>query len=651
MGKLLWEPSAEWKRNANITRFMDFVNKRHGQNCQNYGELYNWSIDNAPDFWAAMWDFADIKASKRWDTVVDDISKMPGAKWFSGARLNYAENLLQRRDNHTAIISKLETQESTKVSYAELYDTVARLAKSLREIGVTRGDRVVAYSPNIIQTAVAMLAATSIGAIWSSAATDTGLKAALDRFGQIEPKVLFAADEYFYKGKVFNSLVNVEQIVKGVPSIEKVIVASYKGEKADISHVPNSVHFDDFLSKDKGLEIQFEQVPFEHPLYIMFSSGTTGKPKCLVQGVGGILISHLKDLLLFTDLKPEDTHYYISTCSWMMWNWLLTSLAVGATVVLYDGNVLYPDMYAIWKLIQDERVTIFGTSASYINLLKSQGAKPGEECDLSPLREISQTGSALSAEGFEWIYQEVKKDLYFNSMSGGTDINAVFIGGNPISQVYAGEIAAPTLAMKLKAYDEKGNSIVGRQGELVCEASAPSMPLYFWNDPDGKRYHDAYFNVYPGIWRHGDYILISSDTGGTTFYGRSDSVLMPSGVRIGTAEIYNQMEEMEEIADSLAIGQSWEGDQRIILFVKLAEGYQLTDDLKNKIRKTLRVSASPRHVPAKIIEVPDIPYTLNMKKVESAVTNILHGKPVLNRDALINPDSLDYFENVEELKT
>ncbi len=313
MSKLLWEPSEEWKRNTNMTKFMDFVNKRHGKNFQDYNGLFNWSIDSTPDFWAAMWDFADIKASKRWDTVVDDVSKMPGAKWFSGARLNYAENLLQRRDNHTAIISKLETQESTKVSYAELYDTVARLAKSLREIGVTRGDRVVAYSPNIIQTAVAMLAATSIGAIWSSAATDTGLKAALDRFGQIEPKVLFAADEYFYKGKVFNSLVNVEQIVKGVPSIEKVIVASYKGEKADISHVPNSVHFDDFLSKDKGLEIQFEQVPLEHPLYIMFSSGTTGKPICLVQGVGGILISHLKDLLLFTDLKPEDTHYYIST--------------------------------------------------------------------------------------------------------------------------------------------------------------------------------------------------------------------------------------------------------------------------------------------------------------------------------------------------
>lgn len=650
-GKLLWEPSEEWKKNSNMTRFMDFVNKRHGQNFQDYNGLYNWSIESISDFWVAMWDFADIKASKRWDTVVDDANKMPGAKWFSGAELNYAENLLKYRDNRTAIISKRETEKSEKMSYAELYDTVARLAKSLREIGVAPGDRVVAYTPNMVETAIAMLAATSIGAIWASAATDTGLEAALDRFGQIGPKVLFVADEYFYKGKVFNSLSNVEKIVEGVPSIEKVIVASYMGERGDISSVPKSVHFDDFLAKEKGLEIKFEQVPFEHPLYIMFTSGTTGKPKCLVQGVGGILISHLKDLLLFTDLKPEDTHYYVTTCSWMMWNWLLTSLAVGATAVLYDGNIMYPDWGAIWKMIQDEKVTVFGTSASYINLLKSQGTHPGKEYDLSSLKEISQTGSALSAEGFEWLYQEVKKDLYFNSMSGGTDINAVFVGHNPISPVYSGEITGPTLAMKVKSYGEDGKPVIGKQGELVCEASAPSMPLYFWNDPDGKRYHDAYFNVYPGVWRHGDYILVHSDTGGITFYGRSDSVLMPSGVRIGTAEIYNQVDKIEEIEDSLAIGQDWEGDQRIILFVKLAPGYQLTDDLKTSVRKILRVGASPRHIPAKIIEVPDIPYTLNMKKVESAVTNLIHGKPVLNRDALVNPKSLDYFENLEELKT
>lgn len=651
MAKLLWKPSAEYKRNTNMMKFTEFVNKRHGKNFRDYDGLYQWSIEDIPDFWVAMWDFADIKASKRWNRVVDDATKMPGAKWFSGAKLNYAENLLRHRDNRIAIISKKETLPSVKMTYAELYDAVARLAKSLREIGVVPGDRVVAYSPNIMETAIAMLAATSIGAIWASAATDTGLDAALDRFGQIGPKVLFTSDEYFYKGKTFNTMANLERIVKGVPSIEKVIVASYLGNRVDISGVPNSVYFDDFLAKEKGLKIKFEQVPFEQPLYIMFTSGTTGKPKCLVQGVGGILISHLKDLLLFTDLKPDDIHYYVTTCSWMMWNWLLTSLAVGAKVVLYDGNIMHPDWGVIWKMIQDERVTIFGTSASYINLLKSQGVHPGKEYDLSSLREISQTGSALSAEGFEWIYQEVKKDLYFNSMSGGTDINAVFIGGNPISPVYAGEIAAPTLAMKVKAYDEKGNSVIGTQGELVCEAPAPSMPLYFWNDPDGKRYQDAYFNVYPGVWQHGDYILIHRDTRGTTFYGRSDSVLMPSGVRIGTAEIYNQVDKLEEVEDSLAIGQDWQGDQRIILFVKLAPGYQLTDDLKNKIRKTLRENTSPRHVPAKIIKVPEIPYTLNMKKVESAVTNLMHGKPVLNRDALVNPKSLDYFENLEELKT
>jgi len=651
MSKLLWEPSEEWKRNANITKFMNLVNTRYGQNFHSYSELYHWSIDNIPDSWTAMWDFAEIKASKGWETVVDDVSKMPGARWFIGAELNFAENLLRYRDSHTAFIFRGETQKSARMSYAELYDSVARLAKPLREIGVAPGDRVVAYMPNMMETAIAMLAATSIGAIWASAATDTGLGAALDRFGQIEPKVLFVADEYFYKGKVFNSLSNVERIVEGTPSIEKVIVASYMGERPDISHIPNSVHFDDFLSKEKGHEIQFEQLPFEHPLYIMFSSGTTGKPKCLVQGAGGVLIKHLKDLLLYSDLKREDIHFYITTCSWMMWNWLLSSLAVGATVVLYDGNVLYPDIGAMWKLIQDERITIFGTSASYINLLKSQGAKPGRDYDLSSLREISQTGSPLSAEGFEYVYQEIKKDLYFNSMSGGTDINAVFIGGNPISPVYAGELAAPTLAMKMKAYDDKGNSIVDQQGELVCEAAVPSMPLYFWNDPNGERYRDAYFNVYPNVWRHGDYIMVHSETGGITFLGRSDSVLMPSGLRIGTAEIYNQVEKLEEVDDSLAIGQSWEGDQRIVLFVKLAEGYHLTEDLTNKIRKTLRENASPRHVPAKIIEVPDIPYTLNMKKVESAVTNIIHGKPVLNRDALINPDSLDYYKNLKELQS
>jgi len=651
MGKLLWEPTEERKRNANITKFMDFVNKRYKKNFRTYQELYDWSISKIPDFWASVWDFVGIKASKDYTTVVDDVSKMPGAKWFIGAKLNFAENLLRYRDDHTAFVFKGENQRSTRMSYAELYDSVARLAKSLREMGVAPGDRVVGYMPNMIETAVAMLATTSIGAIWSSCATDIGPMAALDRFGQIEPKVLFTADGYFYKGKTFNTLLNAAEIVKGIPSIKKVIVASYIEDKPNIDHIPNSVHYDDFLSKESGLEIKFEQLPFDHPVFIMFSSGTTGKPKCMVQGAGGILINHLKELIIQTDLKREDIHFFITTCSWMMWNWMLSSLAVGNTLILYDGNPIYPDPGAMWRLIQDEKVTMFGTSATYINYIRGQGLKPGKDYDLSSLREIWQTGSPLLPEGFEYAYREIKKDLHFNSSSGGTDINGCFCTGSPISPVYAGELQSPALGMKVKAYDENGNPVVDQQGELVCEASAPSMPLYFWKDPNDERYRRAYFSVYPNIWRHGDYIIIHGDTGGITFFGRSDSVLKPSGVRIGTAEIYNQVENLEEVTDSLAIGQNWRGDQRIILFVKLTEGYHLTEDLKNKIKVTLRKNASPRHVPAKIIEVPDIPYTMNMKKVESAVTNLIHGRPVLNRDALINPESLDYYEDLKELQT
>ncbi|MGC8811888.1 MAG: acetoacetate--CoA ligase, partial [bacterium] len=604
------------------------------------------SIENIPDFWARMWDFAGIKASRGYNQVVDDVKKMPGAKWFAGAYLNFAENLLRYRDDHLAFIFKGETQKYRQMSYRELYFTVARLAKSLREIGVKPGDRVVAYMPNLMETAIAMLAATSIGAVWSSCATDIGSQAALDRLGQVEPKVLFTVNGYYYKGKIFNSLVNAAEVAKGIPSLNKVVVTAYTDEKPDLKHIPNAIWFEDFLAKEKEPSLEFAQLPFDHPVYIMFSSGTTGKPKCMVQGAGGILINHLKELILHTDLKREDKIMYITTCSWMMWNWLLSSLGAGATVVLYDGHPSYPDDGAIWKLIQDEKITIFGTSASYINYIKSQGLKPGKSYDLSALREISQTGSPLSAEGFEYVYQEIKKDLHFNSISGGTDINGCFAAGSPIQPVYAGELQGPALAMKIKAYDEKGKEIYDQQGELVCEAAAPSMPLYFWNDPTGEKYRSAYFEVYPNVWRHGDYIVYHSDTGGITFYGRSDAVLKPSGVRIGTAEIYNVLDRIEEIADSVVVGQNWKGDQRIVLFVQLRPGNQLTEELKNKIRKALREQASPRHVPAVILETPGVPYTLNMKKVESAVTNIVNGRPVTNRDALMNPQVLDYFESI-----
>ena len=644
----LWTPSAERMRDANITRFIHDVNARWSLNLNSYSDLYKWSVENIEDFWATMWDYAEIKALQQYDSVVTDLSVMPGAKWFPGAKLNFAENLLRYQDDQLAFIFKGETQTSKRMTYAELHDSVARLAHSLRETGIGSGDRVVGYMPNLIETAIAMLAATSLGAAWSSCATDIGASAALERLGQVEPKVMITADGYFYKGKAFDTLEHAADVASGIPSLKKVIVVSYTRERPDISQIPNAIHYDDFLSKEKNLEIRFEQLPFDHPLYIMFSSGTTGKPKCMVQGAGGVLINQLKELLLHTDLKRSDRIFYITSCSWMMWNWLMSSLAVGATIVLYDGNPNYPDAGAMWKLIQDEKISIFGCSASYIHFLKKENISPRQNYDLTSLREISQTGSPLSSDGFEYVYREIKEDLHFNSISGGTDINGCFAAGNPILPVYAGELQSAALGMRIKSYDEKGNPIYDEQGELVCEAPAPSMPLHFWDDPDGSKYHNAYFGVYPNVWRHGDYVLIHEDTGGITFYGRSDAVLKPSGVRIGTAEIYAQMENLPEVADSLAVGQNYQDDQRVILFVKLASGFALTDELRDKIRKVLRENASPRHVPAVILEAPDIPYTLNMKKVESAVTNIINGRAVSNRDALINPWSLEYYEKVVE---
>lgn len=649
MGKLLWQPSTDRIEEANMTKFIDFVNNKHNLEIENYKQLYEWSTEKIPIFWETMWQYSQIKTSKNYTKVVDDLNKFPGAKWFEGAKLNFAENLLRHR-NGTAIIFRDETGKRDKISYSELFNQVTRLAEALRETGVVPRDRVCAYTPNLVETVVAMLAATSIGATWASCGAELGAQAALDRLGQIEPKILFTSDGYHYKGKTFHMLQKAEKVARGIKTLKKVVVIPYINEKPDITNIPNSVHYQDFLPPEKPSQPRFEQLPADQPLYIMFSSGTTGKPKCMVQGAAGILVNHLKELILHTDLKKDDTITYITSCSWMMWNWLLTSLAVGATIMLYDGNPNYPNPNQMWKLVEEEKITIFGCSASYINYLQSKNTKPGRENDLSTLKEISQTGSPLSPEGFEYVYKEIKKDIHFNSISGGTDINGCFAAGSPTLPVYAGQLQAPALGMKIKAYNEKAEPVVDQQGELVCEAPAPSMPLYFWDDPGNKKYLEAYFNFYPQkrVWRHGDYIKIHSDTGGITFYGRSDAVLKPSGVRIGTAEIYEVVEKLDEVADSLAIGQNWRGDQRIILFVKLVEGEKLTEELKNKIRKSLREQASPRHVPALILETPDIPYTYNMKKVEIAVTNILHNRPVTNRDALVNPESLDYYEKIAQ---
>ncbi|MFH0843888.1 MAG: acetoacetate--CoA ligase, partial [Pseudomonadota bacterium] len=563
MAKLLWTPPEERIRNSNMYRFMNFINERYGTSLTGYDPLYQWSIENIPDFWASMWEFAGIKASQPYSQVVDDVTKMPGAQWFIGAKLNFAENLLRYRDDQLALIFKGEDQDSIKMTYRELYDEVARVAKSLREAGVQAGDRVGGFMPNMSETVIAMLATTSLGAVWSSCSPDFGIKGVLDRFGQIRPKVLFTANGYSFKGSKFDSLGRVSDILKDLPSIEKVVVVPYTEKDPDIGPIPNAVHYRDFKSSEPNLEIAFEQVPADHPLYIMFTSGTTGLPKCMVQSVGGILVHQMKELLLHVDLKRDDTIFYFTTCGWMMWNWLVSSLSVGATVLLFDGNPFHPDGGALWKTAQDDKISVFGTSAGYIAALMNSGVKPGKEYDLTPLRTLTSTGSPLSAEGFEFIYKEVKEDLHLASISGGSDLNGCFVGGNPMGPVYAGEIQCRLLGMAVDVFDETGRSVVNQQGELVCKAPWPSMPIYFWDDPDGQKYHSAYFDVYPNVWRHGDFMEIN-DHGGIIIYGRSDATLNPGGVRIGTAEIYRQVEMMEEIEDSLVIGQSWKNDVRVI---------------------------------------------------------------------------------------
>jgi len=649
MVKLLWQPSEERIKSTNMYRFMTFINEKYNKDFDEYGQLYQWSIENISDFWGSMWEFAKIKASKPYTQVVDDVTRMPGAKWFEGAHLNFAENLLRYRDDQIALIFKGEFQDSIKITYSELYDEVARVAKSLKEAGVHAGDRVAGFMPNMPETIIAMLAATSLGATWSSCSPDFGIKGVLDRFGQIKPKVLFTANGYFFKGKSFDSLARVSDILREITSIEHVVVVPYTEQNPDITQLPKAVDYRQFKSTDKSLEIEFEQLPADHPLYIMFTSGTTGLPKCMVQSAGGILVHHMKELMLHADLKREDTIFYFTTCGWMMWNWLTSSLSVGATLVLFDGNPFHPNPGALWKMAQDEKITIFGTSAGYIAALQNAGVKPGKDYDLTPLKAVLSTGSPLSIEGFEYIYNEVKDDLQLASISGGSDINGCFAGGNPMGPVYAGELQCRQLAMKVEAFDENGSPVINQQGELVCTAPSPSMPIYFWDDPKGEKYHAAYFDVYPNIWRHGDFIEIN-ERGGVVIYGRSDATLNPGGVRIGTAEIYRLVEGMDEIEDSLVVGQSWKGDVRVILFVKMAEGYDLTDDLKKKIKGILRKNASPRHVPAKIIETPAVPYTLNMKKVELAVKKVIESQAVLNKDALGNPESLDFYENLQELQ-
>ncbi|MFK8252543.1 acetoacetate--CoA ligase [Ancylobacter terrae] len=647
--KPLWTPSPERLAAANITAFIAWVNQRHGLSIHNYPQLHSWSIEQSETFWREIWQLGDVMGDAGAVALADG-DQMPGARFFPEASLNYAENLLRPRNPQaTAIIFRGEDKAESRLTYGELCDLVSRLQQALRALGVGVGDRVAATMPNMPETVAIMLAATSIGAVFSSCSPDFGERGILDRFGQIEPKVYFACDGYFYAGKRLSIGEKLQTVVPHLTSVRQTVVVPYIGEaEAVAARLPNGIDLAALLAPFKPAPLSFERLPFNHPAFILFSSGTTGVPKCIVHGAGGTLLQHIKEHRLHSDLSPGDRLFYFTTCGWMMWNWLVSGLASDLTLCLFDGSPFSPGPQVLFDYAQEERFALFGTSAKYIDSLRKEGIRPRDTHDLSALKAVASTGSPLAPESFAYVYDAIKEDLHLASISGGTDIVSCFVLGNPTAPVWRGEIQCAGLGMAVDVWSDDGAPVRGERGELVCTRPFPCMPVMFWNDPEGTKYRAAYFDRFPNVWCHGDFAEWTLH-GGLVIHGRSDATLNPQGVRIGTAEIYAQAEQVPEIIESIAIGQEWDNDVRVILFVRLKEGAKLDAELEKRIRMQIRVGASPRHVPAKIVQVSDIPRTRSGKITELAVREVVHGRPVKNTEALANPEALDFYRDLPEL--
>ncbi len=643
----LWTPSAAQIEDANLTRFARAAIRDWGLRLNTYPAFYRWSTEHPEQFWRSVWKLCGVRGEPGARALADG-GRMPGARFFPDGRLNFAENLLGRGSDGDAVVFWGEDKVKRRLSYSELRALVAQLAAALREAGVVPGDRVAGYLPNMPEAVAAMLATAAIGATWSSCSPDFGVQGVLDRFGQIAPKVLFTADGYWYNGKAVDVRDKVRAVVAALPTVARTIVIPYLDQRPDVSMVPNAVRLADAIAPHAAAPLRFESMPFNHPLYIMYSSGTTGVPKCIVHGAGGTLLKHLSEQQLHADLRPGDRLFYFTTCGWMMWNWLASGLASGATLLLYDGSPFAGGGTILFDYADAERMTHFGTSAKFIDECRKRGLAPMRTHRLERVRMILSTGSPLVPEGFDYVYRAVKKDVCLASISGGTDLIGCFVLGNPILPVWRGEIQCRALGLAVEVFDEAGHPVRGEKGELVCTRPFPSMPVGFWNDPDGRKYRAAYFARFPNVWCHGDYVVLTEHDG-MVIHGRSDAVLNPGGVRIGTAEIYRQVESLDEVAEALVIGQEWQGDVRVVLFVRLREGLRLDEALVAKIRQQIRANTTPRHVPAKILQVADIPRTRSGKIVELAVRNVVHGQPVRNIEALANPEALELFRARPEL--